>query len=157
MALERKKPESAEHHACKAAMADALSAFQMIEVGLKIYLDIAYRLIEKTFDGRLVVRLPRNNLENRSLGQLLREFQKYSGNDTFIKAIEKLLPERNKLAHHAFYDVHRATLKGNELIKMGQKAKSLHRKVHECSGLLEKEIEMIYNLYKEIPLDSKSG
>ena len=157
MAPERRKSQTPEHHACKAAIADALSIFQLIEEGLRIYLDNAYHVIERSIGDRMVIRLTIKSLQYGSLRRLLDEFRKYSGNVKLISKLEKLIPQRNSLAHQAFLEMYRTTLKRNDLIKLTKQAKNIHGKAYECSGLLETEIDMIAKLYDEVSDDSKSG
>lgn len=80
----------------------ALSHFQFIEEGLKMYLANTFQLIRKNIKSDMVFGFTYKDVEDYSLGRLIKIFEKYNSNKNLIKTINKIIKDRNYIAHKSF-------------------------------------------------------
>ena len=88
---------------------DALLAlvldFQLVEEGLKRYLERAFDLIRSRTSDLLNFGFDRSSVNDWPLGRLIDNFKKYSGDKQLAKDLEALRPYRNYCAHRAFMEI----------------------------------------------------
>jgi hypothetical protein len=82
-------------------VARALSACQLVEQELKLYITEAFDLVRKKLEGELPFRFSGEQYENSSLERLIDTFARLSNNDKLVADLRKFKDERNHLSHRA--------------------------------------------------------
>jgi hypothetical protein len=123
--------------------AHVLTKFQFIEEGIRIYLRTVYALIKHRMRGDIPIKLSGKVLQGKSLSSLLREFERFNRNGPLIEGIRKLIPQRNHVAHVAFYKMYEDLVDNQddtanlaETIEVGTTAQ-------KCIELLHQEIAIV--------------
>ncbi|PPC94861.1 MAG: hypothetical protein CTY33_02950 [Methylotenera sp.] len=80
-------------------VAYALSACQIIEQELKLYITEALELARKCIGKKLPFKLSGDDYADASLERLIEGFRKLSDNDILVKDLRKFKEERNFLSH----------------------------------------------------------
>lgn len=80
-------------------VAYALSACQIIEQELKLYITEALEFARRCIGSRLAFKLSGEDYADASLERLIEAFKKLSDNDELIKNLRKFKNERNFLSH----------------------------------------------------------
>jgi hypothetical protein len=68
----------------------AILAFQFIEEALKQYSTLAYQIVELRTSGVLTIRLSRDAIQDRSLGGLIQELEKFSYDAGLLDGLRRL-------------------------------------------------------------------
>ena len=84
------------------AVQQAIFSFQIIEEELKICVGLSYEIIAKSAPSPIIFRFDSKNINNASLGNLIRMFSRVNRNVELISDLEKVLQWRNFCAHNAF-------------------------------------------------------
>jgi len=82
-------------------VAEALSACQLLEQELKLYISEALELVGKCVDRRVPFKMTGKDYENSSLERLIDIFQKLSDHPDLVAALRNFKVERNFLSHRA--------------------------------------------------------
>ena len=135
-----------DHRDCLEEITKALTRFQFIEEGILVYLKDAYLLIEQKMRGQLSIRLSAKELEGKSLGALIKEFQRFNGNYDLIGKIKGLIKERNNLAHKGFFMMYEKLLDGKDLALHTADVRRVTKRAEECVEQLQKESERLESL-----------
>ena len=80
-------------------VAYALSACQLIEQELKLYITEALEFARKCIGKRLPFKMNGEDYADASLERLIEVFRKLSDNDNLVKDLRKFKEERNFLSH----------------------------------------------------------
>jgi hypothetical protein len=80
-------------------VAYALSACQLIEQELKLYITEALELARKCIGKKLPFKMNGEDYADASLERLIEAFRKLSDNDNLVKDLRKFKEERNFLSH----------------------------------------------------------
>lgn len=83
---------------------DALSACQIVEEGLKLYLDSVFLRIRKELRGKLPFNFEGEHYRNASIEKLIQVFRRLTDNSGLVRRLESFKTERNHLAHRAVAD-----------------------------------------------------
>ncbi len=76
-----------------------LMIFQNIESLIKIYLKKAYKIINIKLDNLFVFNYSEKELNNSSLGNLIKKLDIIISNKKLIKKLKNVTPKRNSIAH----------------------------------------------------------
>lgn len=82
--------------------AHALGGFQLLEEGLKTYIDLYYRAANQLLQGQLHFGYQRADVQDSPLGRLLTVFSKVCANQELLAEMRALLKHRDQAAHQAF-------------------------------------------------------
>lgn len=82
----------------------ALSAFQMLEEGLKIVIGLSYEVIQATTPEPVKFTFSEDEIYNAPLGKLKKMYLRVSGNAALGKEVDQLIAWRNYCAHRAFME-----------------------------------------------------
>lgn len=80
----------------------ALLNFQYIEEGMKMYIDYAQMIISINLNKKIPYKHHYDALKNLPMRKALKEFQRYNDNEILIKKIQKIIENRNFVAHESF-------------------------------------------------------
>lgn len=133
----------------------ALTRFQFIEEGIKVYLKMAYSLIEQKTQGQPPIRMSTSHLENKPLGSPLQEFKKYNDNDSLISNVKNLMKDRNYLAHRAFYITYEHLFDQKDLNIHSTGVRNIREQAEKCVEQLIGEIAQIESSCLKAGLFSK--
>lgn len=121
-------------------VAHALSACQLVEQQLKLYITEAFELATKCLDGKIPFKFSGADYEDTSLEGLIKVFKKLSENDSLISDLNKFKIERNFLSHKGI--THCLDYE-NELSESA--AKDFHERLDE----IQKEAHRLYRAIHE--------
>ena len=82
--------------------AHTLGGFQLLEEGLKTYIDIYYRAVNSLLEQRLHFGYQRSDIQDAPLGRLLTVFSKVCANADLVNEMRSLIKHRDRAAHQAF-------------------------------------------------------
>jgi hypothetical protein len=82
----------------------ALSAFQMLEEGLKCVIGLSYEVIQATAPKPVLFTFNADEIINAPLGNLKKMYLRVSSNKALGKEIGQLIKWRNYCAHRAFME-----------------------------------------------------
>ena len=88
-----------EHDAFYLRVARALSACQLVEQELKLYITEALELVVKCLDGKLPFHMRGNDYADASLERLIETFKKLSNESQLVTDLRNFKDERNFLSH----------------------------------------------------------
>lgn len=130
------------------AVKDILIAFQLLEEGLKIYLGKVFFVIKTCIKPRLVCKYTRKDLDNRSLGSLIKLFKKFNNNQALQEELGKLRTKRNFYAHQGFllWKQKQISPKKN-LVQRITECFNVARKIYEINNQISKEIDKLEKDY----------
>jgi hypothetical protein len=120
-----------------------LGGFQLVEEALKIYITLAYELIQDCLKEKIPFNYSASDVENFPLERLLNTFGKLSRSDELLVRLNKLRDVRNHVAHQSLV----AVIGSNERV-VGDKISNfleLNHEVLECLRLLIVEIRALSN------------
>jgi hypothetical protein len=80
-------------------VAHALSACQLVEQELKLYITNAFALAAKCIDDQMTFKFSGEDYEDSSLEGLIKVFRKLCSNDQLVKDLQAFKDERNFLSH----------------------------------------------------------
>jgi hypothetical protein len=80
-------------------VAEALSACQLVEQELKLYIAEALELVAKCVDSRVPFKMTGQDYEDASLERLIEMFSKLTDHPGLVAALRKFKDERNFLSH----------------------------------------------------------
>ncbi len=123
--------------------AHALSACQLVELELKLYITAALDLVRKCVGSRMTFSIRGDDYEDSSLERLIETFKKLSSNEELVRNLRKFKNERNFLTHKGiahcldyegqlFYSTAEEFEKRLEAIE--NEAKKLRLAIHEEAG-----------------------
>lgn len=78
-----------------------LGSFQLLELALKVYVGLSYKIIKTRVEGVIHFDYAENDLDDLPLGRLLNLFRKLNSNAELIARLQKLQAERNHIAHRS--------------------------------------------------------
>jgi hypothetical protein len=78
-----------------------LTCFQYIETSLRMYIDQTYKAIKIELKSKITFKYCEKDIEDLSLGRLVKIFDKLNSNTDLINRLKKLVPFRNFIAHSA--------------------------------------------------------
>ena len=90
---------------------NALSACQVVEEGLKLYLDLVFLRIQKEVHGTIPFHFKGEDYRSASMEKLLHVFRRLTDNRDLLERLESFKAERNYLAHRAvaeYFERHEA-------------------------------------------------
>lgn len=79
-----------------------LGGFQLLEEGLKNYIDLYYATASQLLQGQLHFGYERSDIQDAALGRLLTVFGKVSANQALLSEMRSLVKHRDQAAHQAF-------------------------------------------------------
>src|SRR5688572_10988832 len=80
----------------------ALGGFQLVEEGLKTYIDLYYETARQLLVGKLHFGFDKAEVQEAPLGRLLQIFSRINPNKELIAELKALVKDRNQAAHQAF-------------------------------------------------------
>jgi hypothetical protein len=80
----------------------ALFNFQLLEEGLKTYIDKAYDIIRHSLPSQLRLQVDPAEYENAPLERLIKMYSKLSKNAALVDRLKRLVKPRNYCAHRAY-------------------------------------------------------
>jgi hypothetical protein len=78
---------------------EVLSSFQILELTLKVYIAASYKIIEYKLGGVIPFKYGYSDIENYPLERAIKLFTRLSNNKRLVRALNKLTPIRNEIAH----------------------------------------------------------
>lgn len=84
------------------SVSSALGGFQLVEEGLKTYIDIYYGAVRDILAGKLHFAFDQSDVQDAPLGRLLTIFSKICPNKELVSELRGLIKHRNQAAHQAF-------------------------------------------------------
>jgi hypothetical protein len=117
-----------------------LGGFQLVEEALKIYITLAYELIQDCLSDKIPFNYTASDVENFPLERLLNTFGKLNRNKELLARLNKLRDIRNHVAHQSLV----AVIGSSESV-VGDKISNfleLNNEVLECLRLLIVEMRM---------------
>lgn len=118
-----------------------LGGFQLVEEALKIYITLAYELIQDCLNDKIPFNYTASDVENFPLERLLNTFGKLNRNRELLARLNKLRDIRNHVAHQSLV----AVIGSSESV-VGDKISNfleLNNEVLECLRLLIVEMRML--------------
>lgn len=82
-------------------VAHTLAGCQLVEQELKLYITEILALVRKTADKRLPFNYSEADVEDKPLGDLIRQFSKLTNNKQLVKDLDAFRKERNFISHKA--------------------------------------------------------
>ena len=89
------------HEHYRTSVTNALAGFQLIEEGLKDYLDLYYQSVRHLLSNRLHFDYHRSDINKAALGRLVSIFAKTSTNASLTTRLRSLVDQRDSAAHTA--------------------------------------------------------
>ena len=87
------------------ASTQALCGFQLLEEGLKTYIQIYHNAVRAHLPPALIYKYAGADVQEASLGKLVSVFSKTSARDDLVKELRSLIKSRNELAHFSFREM----------------------------------------------------
>lgn len=84
------------------SVSHALAGFQLLEGGLKTYIDLYYETVRQLLHGKLHFGFDKAEVLEAPLGRLLQIFSRVSSNTELLAELRGLVKDRNKIAHQSF-------------------------------------------------------
>ena len=113
----------------------ALADFQLLEEGIRTYLDIAYATIRGATKNVIRFRFDRKCFEKDSLGKLVDKFSRLNSNDALISKLRQAVSERNRIAHSGLL------LSLNDLAPLNLRARTVeYAAIHKKASALVREV-----------------
>ncbi|MCZ8014495.1 MAG: hypothetical protein O9274_02240 [Limnobacter sp.] len=78
-----------------------LGRFQLLELALKVYVGVNYKVIQARVEGLIHFGYTEDDLSDLPLGRLLALFKKFNTNAELHARLQKLQTERNQIAHRS--------------------------------------------------------
>ena len=91
--------KDAKQTAFEQGLLEVLSSFQVLELTLKVYVAASYKIIEHKLNGAIPFRYGYSDIENYPLERVINIFARLNSNKKLVKALNKLTPMRNEIAH----------------------------------------------------------
>lgn len=139
----------------------ALSAFQMLEEGLKIIIGLSYEVIQATTPKPVKFNFNADEIYNAPLGNLKKMYLRVSGNAELGQEIDQLIAWRNYCAHRAFLEefmsranVHNAQ-RENQKDEAGVVAAT--QAVHQVLLKIQTELQQLRQLHANITKPKQGG
>ena len=135
-----KKPDNVMY---ELATIRLLGGFQLLEEALKVYISVAYELIQDCLNNKIPFNYSSTDIENYPLERLLSIFTKLSKNEELYSRLNKLRDVRNHVAHQSL-----VAIIGSDENKINVKLNNIlehNNEVIECLGLLIVEIKALDN------------
>ena len=136
----------------------ALSAFQMLEEGLKMVIGLSYEVIQATTPEPVKFTFDANEIYNAPLGKLKKMYLRVLGNAALGKEIDQLITWRNYCAHRAFteefmsrVDVQRENQKDEAGVVAATKA------THQVMQIIKEELQQLHQLHASIAKPQHGG
>jgi hypothetical protein len=136
----------------------ALSAFQMLEEGLKIVIGLSYEVIHATTPEPVKFTFSADEIYNAPLGNLKKMYLRVSGNAALGKEIDQLITWRNYCAHRAFLeefmsraDAQRENQKDEAGVVAATKA------THQVLQKIKTELQQLRQLHSSITKPQQGG
>jgi hypothetical protein len=82
--------------------AHALAGCQLLEGGLKFYIDVYYTTVRRLLNGRLHFDYGRKDIEHAPLGKLVNIFSRINSNAELVERLRRVINQRDEIAHRAF-------------------------------------------------------
>lgn len=83
-------------------VAHALGGFQLLEQGLKMYIDVYYKAVRVLLGDRLYFGFQHSEIKDAPLGQLVKVFGKTCANTQLVEELRSVIKHRDNSAHQAF-------------------------------------------------------
>ena len=137
---------------------NALFYFQMIEEGLKTYIDRAHEVIQRSLPPELVFRSDPKEYENAPLERLIKLFAKVTRNEDLVGRLSKLLEPRNYCAHRAYALAFLSKVRpGVDMDAEVRKVAEAGRAATEVFFALQAELDGIASLKSRVSRPRMSG
>jgi hypothetical protein len=95
-----------------------LAGFQLLEEGLKKYIDSHYGAIRILVKGRVHFAFDRKDIDQAPLGKLCNIFAKVCANQDLVKRLRALIKHRDEIAHRALTHLYGSNTSDAELQAM---------------------------------------
>ena len=129
----------------------ALAGFQLLEEGLKAYIDTYYKAVRKLVGGRLTFDYHRADIDKAALGKLVSIFSKTSSNMDLVRRIRKLTDHRDTAAHRAFAHLYGSSTSDAEFDRMSNEYVEIAGEVGTLLTELEAEHMKLVPLFEKRP------
>lgn len=122
------------------ALQMALSDFQFIEEGLRMYISSAYELIRRSVSERLPFHFDYSDVKNDALGRLINKYLKFSNNKELGAQLRESLEHRNGIAHRGLLLTVEEQRDLAFLDAQSQRLEDLHNQLKPCLQTLFNEM-----------------
>ena len=130
-----------EHY--REAASHALAGFQLIEEGLKSYIDLYHQAVRRLLSEKLTYRYARKDVQDAAYGKLVEVFGKVNGNDELIADLRSLKKIRDDLAHKAFVNLYGTMPEDAELRRRADLYIGVADKIGKLMGRIQREAALM--------------
>ena len=130
-------------HEYYSKLQNSILMFQLIEESLRMYIKLAYSIINKRLDNIIPFKFTYNDVQRDSLGTLLDKFAKFNNNSELPKKISAIIKWRNFCAHRAYLMTYDEQTGGKSLTKEIERMDKLIKFIDECFWQLHGELKKL--------------
>jgi hypothetical protein len=118
----------------------ALTAFQVIEESLKLYITYSFKLIRIRLDKSIPFEFSGKDYESVALETLIKIFSKLSDNQELITRLRKVTDERNYVAHQALVKYLGGPEDGSHHDEHSKRITSITVEAWACLAVLQQDL-----------------
>ena len=123
-----------------AGVSHALTAFQVIEESLKLYIKFSFKLIRVRLDPSIPFEFNGKDYEKAALQTLIKVFSMLSNNTALIKSLNKITSNRDYVAHQALVKYLHGSKNGTHHEEQSKKITDISVEACKCLALLQQDI-----------------